>query len=163
MGAIADKVATMRGCSLRQIVDEIARMEASMLDVGDDDFAKAWSIYPHKVAKPAAKRAYMAARKRGVSHEIIVNGIVTYVETKAPDRPWLNFSTFCNQERWNDRPAPVGPSVRPNGLAAERQRLQQEIANGDGRASPAGRDYPTAGRLAIGSGYDDGGNGGRLL
>ena len=77
MGAIADRIATMRGCSLQQIVDEIARMEAeaSELSVGAKDFDAFWQIWPHRVGKRAAEKAYAAARKRGNSARVILEGV----------------------------------------------------------------------------------------
>lgn len=100
----------------------------AVMDVGDDDFAALWKEWPNKTAKPEAQKAYRAARKRGHSHGAILEGMRRYVATKPPDRPWLHFSTFCNQERFLDAPAAV---IDPRGgLGDYKQNLRQEIANG---------------------------------
>lgn len=75
-----------------------------------------WRAYPHKVGKPAAFRAFVAARKRhGLS--LILHGIEQYANDKPPDRAWLNPATFLNQERFNDEPAAAVQRSR-NGLDA---------------------------------------------
>lgn len=113
MGLIADKVATMRGCSLREIVETIAAMEADdpVLDVGETGFHQFWEAYPYKTAKPAARRAYNACRKgtgcheRKFSHAEIMEGLEVYIRTKPRERDWCMPSTFLNQERFCDTKA----------------------------------------------------------
>jgi hypothetical protein len=116
---------------------------AEQFDLGPQDFAELWVIYPHKVAKVAAERAYKAARKRGVRRETILEGVKTYIATKPLDRPWLHLATFCNQERWNDLPAPV----QQKGIAGVRQRIEQEIANGG--LDPSDGHHDAAGGLPL--------------
>jgi hypothetical protein len=64
-----------------------------------------WREWPNKVGKPAAVKAWAAARKRGHSVASIMIGLEIYISNKPPDRPWLNPSTFLNQERFLDQPA----------------------------------------------------------
>jgi hypothetical protein len=64
-----------------------------------------WPIYPNKVGKPDALKAFVRARER-VDLETMMAGLRAYV-SKTDDRPWCNPSTFLNQDRWNDRPAQV--------------------------------------------------------
>jgi hypothetical protein len=71
------------------------------------EFDPFWEIWPNKVGKPAALKAYRSARKRGVAPDAIIEGVRTYIRNKPPDRPWLNPATFLNQNRWEDRPAQV--------------------------------------------------------
>ena len=66
-------------------------------------FGRFWAAWPHKVGKPAALRAF--GKHAGAIDEILA-GVDRSVRDKPPDRPWLNPSTFLNQERWNDQPAP---------------------------------------------------------
>lgn len=65
-----------------------------------------WPSYPHKCGKPKALVSFVKARKKD-SLENIMAGLQRYVTGKPPDRSWLNPTTFLNQERWNDQPAPV--------------------------------------------------------
>lgn len=65
-----------------------------------------WPAFPNKVGKPKALTAFLKARKKD-SLENIMAGLQRYVTGKPPDRAWLNPTTFLNQERWNDQPAPV--------------------------------------------------------
>lgn len=64
-----------------------------------------WPAFPNKVGKPAAERAFYAARKRGCDLDRIMAGLDRYIRAKPPDRPWMNPATFLNQERFEDEPA----------------------------------------------------------
>lgn len=70
------------------------------------EFAEWYSIYPNKVGKAAAERAFASARKRS-SFEEILTGLRRYV-SKRDDRPWCNPATWLNQDRWHDQPATNG-------------------------------------------------------
>ena len=65
-----------------------------------------WPAFPNKCGKPRALSAFLKARGRD-SLSNIMAGLNRYVDQKPPDRPWLNPTTFLNQERWNDQPAPI--------------------------------------------------------
>lgn len=65
-----------------------------------------WPAFPNKCGKPRALSAFLKARGRD-SLSNIMAGLNRYVDEKPPDRPWLNPTTFLNQERWNDQPAPI--------------------------------------------------------
>lgn len=67
-------------------------------------FATFWSEYPNKIGKREAEKAFEKARKRA-SAETIIAGLQLYV-AKTDDRPWCNPSTWLNQDRWEDSPAP---------------------------------------------------------
>lgn len=66
-------------------------------------FDQFWSLYPHKVGKPVAEKAFFKALKRSTFEEII-SGLRRYI-AKTDDRAWCNPSTFLNQDRWGDIPA----------------------------------------------------------
>ena len=73
----------------------------------EDEFHEIfWPAFPNKVGKPKALISFLKARKKD-SLENIMAGLQRYVTGKPPDRAWLNPTTFLNQERWNDQPAPV--------------------------------------------------------
>jgi uncharacterized protein YdaU (DUF1376 family) len=87
-----------------------------------------WPAYPHKVGKPHALRAFMAARKRA-DLATILGGLKLYVETRPPDRPWLNPSTFLNQDRYLDAPAPI--SHKRSKVAEVARRMMKEAIDED--------------------------------
>lgn len=70
-------------------------------------FEAFWTIFPNKVGKRDAEKAFAKAIKRAAV-ETIMAGLRGYVG-KTDDRPWCNPSTFLNQDRWNDAPAIVAP------------------------------------------------------
>ena len=81
----------------------------------DSDFDRWYSEYPHKVDKPAARRAFARARKHsGISP--LVQGLARWVAhwtaagTPKDKIPYP--ATWLNGERWNDDPPPL---VRSNG------------------------------------------------
>ncbi|MET3602162.1 hypothetical protein ABID12_004130 [Martelella mangrovi] len=92
-----------------------------------DEFDRdVWPIYPHKVAKPAALKAWCSARQRA-ERDTIMAGLNRYV-AKQDDRPWCNLSTWLNQDRWNDRPATSPARAPPVSGGRERMRDRQERA-----------------------------------
>ncbi len=70
-----------------------------------------WPLYPNKVGRRKALESWIAARRRGADVEAIIEGLRRYLSCKPPDRPWLNPTTFLNQERFNDEYAPTGAGV----------------------------------------------------
>jgi hypothetical protein len=96
-------------------------------------FKDFWEIYPNKVGKPVAEKAFKAALAKAPL-ETIMDGLRRYVG-KADDRPWCNPATFLNQERWADAPAlvnmrqgspPASPSKPRNVGEFARQRLKDQ-------------------------------------
>lgn len=69
-----------------------------------------WPEWPHKVGKPAALTSFVRARKAN-SLDAIMAGLRAYIAGKPVDRPWLNPTTFLNQERFHDRPAVTTPRL----------------------------------------------------
>jgi len=88
------------------------RERASFADEFEKQF---WPVYPEKVGKAVALKAFNAARKRTELAPMLA-GLRRYIETKPKDRPWCNPSTWLNQDRWLDQPAAMaGPNVLPFG------------------------------------------------
>lgn len=83
------------------------------------EFDAFWQEYPHKVGKPKARTSFAAAR-RCADLETILAGLRRYVASKPTDRQWLNPTTFLNQERWADEPAPS--SVHPRTATPSRSK-----------------------------------------
>lgn len=69
------------------------------------EFDQFWSMYPNKVGKRDAEKAFSKAVKRA-DISIILAGLKAYVG-KTDDRPWCNPATWLNQDRWEDAPADV--------------------------------------------------------
>lgn len=67
-------------------------------------FDQFWEAWPNKIGKPVAAKAFFRVWREA---DAIVAGVERYKLDKPPDRPWLNPSTFLNQRRWEDDPAPV--------------------------------------------------------
>ena len=68
-------------------------------------FAEFWNLYPNKVGKPVAEKAFSKALQRS-DLQTIMAGLHRYV-SKTDDRPWCNPSTWLNQDRWADSPVAV--------------------------------------------------------
>lgn len=91
-----------------------ARDRASFADEFEKQF---WPLYPEKVGKAVALKAFNSARKRTELAPMLA-GLRQYIGSKPADRPWCNPSTWLNQDRWLDQPAAIGgPNVLPFGVA----------------------------------------------
>lgn len=118
------------------------------LECASHDFDEFWALYPNKVGKRAAEKAFAAARKR-ISQADLIAGLVAYVN-KRDDRHWCNPATWLNQDRWADQPAQAvarGSPARARPMTAaelNRQRSMQRHYEHD----DAGQERPD--RLALG-------------
>lgn len=74
-----------------------------------------WELWPHKVARLGAERAFTRIRKGGrVTYQQLCDGVRRYKANKPETRDWCYPTTWLNEGRWDDQPAgPVPP--RPNG------------------------------------------------
>ena len=86
-------------------------------------FDRFWSVWPNKVQKLYAEKCFA---KVADQIDAIVDGVERYIRDKPPDRPWLNPSTFLNQQRWKDRPAPTGGKSNGKGSIVEAGRRLTE-------------------------------------
>lgn len=100
-------------------------------DLVRSGFTQFWKAWDHKVGKPAAEKAFAKAfAKHGL--QPILDGLARYIASKPPDRPWLNPSTFLNQERFLDEPAAEPTRTGPqDGLTQVLNELR-ERSNGNG-------------------------------
>ena len=69
-----------------------------------DGFEQFWVLFPHKVSKGQARRAWGAAIRK-IPLEQLLDGLRRYIAEKPHDTPWCNPATFLNGERWADVPA----------------------------------------------------------
>ena len=116
------------------------------------EFADFWTAYPHKVGKPKAKVAFIAARKRA-SFEALMAGLHRYIAAKPADRAWLNPATFFTQDRWDDQPANVVPMARgsPNQMQDFISSVITRLDDADAITSAQIERYPTAPRRLSGN------------
>lgn len=72
----------------------------------EKDFEEVWQAYPKKQGKEAAKKAYIKARKAGVSNCEIAAGLTRYKlfiqANRTEDRYIKHGSTWFNQKCWED-------------------------------------------------------------
>jgi hypothetical protein len=118
----------------------VSKKEKASSDFEFEDF---WNLWPNKVGKPAALKAFVAARKRA-GLDAIVEGVFAYIRDKPPDRAWLNPATFLNQDRWKDQPAKVEhgrSSIQETQSLSHiaRRHAAEGISFGERPASPSAR------------------------
>jgi hypothetical protein len=89
------------------------RSAANGAGSGDDpEWLKFWAVYPRKVAKPAALKAWRAKIKAGASPDVIIDAAAAYADERQADRRpgSRNFTahpaTWLNQERFADDDKP---------------------------------------------------------
>jgi hypothetical protein len=81
----------------------------------DDGFAEFWKIYPRKVGKGAALKAFKKHRKK-TALDLILNACSLYaIERKGKDVEYTAHpATWLNQERWHDDQDPAhNPDPEP--------------------------------------------------
>lgn len=95
----------------------------------DADFDEFWAAYPKRLNNPKkpAKLKYMAARKRGVSHETIMQGLLDYAKTREGEDPKFTklAETWLNKECWQDDYSVYGS--KPSQVADNIQQWLDEI------------------------------------
>ena len=70
------------------------------------EFDELWKLYPRKIGKPQALKAYQKARKNGATFEDVLQGIQAYcrqIEALKTDTAYIKHgSTWFNNEGWKD-------------------------------------------------------------
>ena len=112
--------------------EETRAERAAIANEAVQAFERFWDVWPHKTGKPAAIKAFFKVWREA---DAIIAGVNRYIRDKPADRPWLNPTTFLNQRRWEDQPAPVanardGPDRDRGGFTA---MLIQSIEDTNGR------------------------------
>lgn len=76
------------------------------INIFESEFTDVWKLYPRKLGKDNACKAYIKARKDGETKEDIIEGINRYVEQIRVDKTEERFikhgSTWFNQRCWHD-------------------------------------------------------------
>lgn len=85
------------------------------MDTFAADFAEFWRAFPRRVGKLAAQKAYVKARRSGVTQATLLEGIAHYIKGKPQYADYCHPTTWLNQGRWDDE---YGTSTR----AAQPQR-----------------------------------------
>ena len=98
----------------------------------EDTFEQWWSMYPVKVGKATARKAY---RKAALRHDDLPGKLQAYLQHRATyeGQGWLpnipHPTTWLNQERWDDRPMPTTDRSKPTAeqRAADILRMGQQM------------------------------------
>lgn len=72
-------------------------------------FSEFWNVYPHRVGKIAAEKAFSKALKSATAEQII-DGVRYYKRTKPDWQSWAYPKTWLSQGRWLDE-VPSRPTL----------------------------------------------------
>ncbi|KKN66924.1 hypothetical protein LCGC14_0466990 [marine sediment metagenome] len=100
-------------------------------------FSTFWDLYPRKVGKPAALKAYRGMRS-GMRLALVLAGLKRWMQTEQwqkEDGKFIPYpATFLNQRRWEDEPGQevieLGPRPRPEGKPGKCRDCGAEIPAG---------------------------------
>ncbi len=96
-------------------------------------FAAFWKIYPRKVGKAAASKAFIKALKKVDATELI-EGVNRLAQDPHLDITFCpHASTWLNGERWADEAPPIARALEPKGFAVIRGMLNNQSAIGSHR------------------------------
>lgn len=88
------------------LLAESAPVLVAVPDGIEAEFTGFWAVYPRKVGKPAALRAYRSARKRAVMQDIADGLRAQLPDLTRRESPLVpHAATWLNQDRWADDPA----------------------------------------------------------
>lgn len=79
------------------------KVEKESSSLRSDDFDRFWQVYPHKVGKKAAYKAFKNIKN--IAIEKMIAAIEKYIKTKPQDRSYCHPATWLNDGRWDDEPA----------------------------------------------------------
>ena len=72
----------------------------------EEEFNIIWAEYPNKKGKSNALKAYIKARKKGITKETVMLGLsnyIKYIQIEKVDPKYIKHgSSWFNQECWND-------------------------------------------------------------
>lgn len=95
-----------------------------------DEFDRIWPLYPKRVAKAAAKKAWVSARRKH-SLEEICRGLLAYIRNReGQDQQYTKaLHLWLKDERWNDEPDHA--ANRPRSSVADLRHLATVTASDD--------------------------------
>lgn len=86
--------------------EELKREKAEVEAEIQTEFETLWKMYPRKLGKPKALKAYIKARKSGTTYEQVEQGIKNYLAEIKAQKTATEYikhgSTWFNGECWND-------------------------------------------------------------
>ena len=87
----------------------------------DDAFSEFWSVYPKKVVKADARKAFAAAMKRADVDEVIAGARRLRDDPNLPEKRFIPHpGKWLRGDQWEDEPLPgAGPSIKANGYSAD--------------------------------------------
>jgi Helix-turn-helix domain len=117
----------------------------------DDSFQQFWAVYPKRVAKEAARKAWAKAIEHGVDPDVVVAGARCYAVLHAGEDPRYTKhpATWINSGCWEDEP-PDGAVIDETGNVVAIEQPQQAspldpvqllIADAVAKAKASGRDW----------------------
>lgn len=90
---------------------DLALFEAPSIVVSGPSFDDFWAVWPKKVAKPDAQRAWAKAVKQTLATQIVDAAIAYRDNPGRPERQFIPYpATWLNREGWNDE-LPSGASA----------------------------------------------------
>lgn len=93
-------------------------------------FARWWEAYPNKVGKQAAERAYATACRKIGGHDpprVLLDGLQRALASGVWDEGFIPHpTTWLNQGRWDDEPAPKPPPRKAHDRADPRQTQRSD-------------------------------------
>ncbi len=108
-------------------------------------FVEFWRVFPLKVGKGQARKAWATARRRGVLPEVMVAGAHSYAKDPNRDPGYTKHpATWLNGECWDDEPLPTrdmprsGAARTADAFARYRRPSTTALASALQAALPAG-------------------------
>jgi|GEM_PF-2526108 len=113
-GTPTDTLANVENCTFQQDGEQNDGRPENRIDgtrIKNDNkniyigqFEECWKVYPRKLGKSEAYKKYVKARKEGVPHEEILDGVKKYaIYVKDKDKEYIKYgSTWFNQRCWED-------------------------------------------------------------
>ena len=102
----------------------------------DFDFDEFYRQYPRKQGEDAARRAYRAVRKKGVTRDALLHAVLIYAATVAGKEPGLVKAPagWLNDGRYKDEPNAQAPS-QPIGFVDISEALALDAEERERRAA----------------------------
>jgi hypothetical protein len=113
----------------------VVRSAPKSSSIDESEFQEFYNVFPLHKARGGALKAYLSARKKGASHEILVRGAASYADhcrrTGTTKQFTAHPATWLNEQRWlddlsDDQPACARPG-RPTGGYRQGGRSDVEI------------------------------------
>ena len=103
----------------------------------DDDFADWWSLYPRKVGKGQATRAYRTARKKATAQALAAAIVTQGPLLMARGSQYCPHpATWLNGERWRDEPADLRATDANRWTSADFAHLHERAEKLDAQGDP---------------------------